>query len=161
MVNSCLVYLSALTLLFVNSAPKWRLLEPLNKYTCVPCFYLLLQLMEVCKFVFLASFPQVALIDVNESAGRTLVEVLERQFGPERVLFLCCDVESEEKIKGFILSSSCSHTFRHQNIRLFYPELQNLVLFIYFFEIFFLKMLFRKLQKPLEAWTSSATMLAS
>lgn len=67
------------------------------------------------KSVFLASSPQVALIDVNESAGRTLVEVLGKQFGPERILFLCCDVESEEKIKGFILSSS-SHTLRHQHI---------------------------------------------
>lgn len=49
--------------------------------------------------ILLQNGAKVALIDVNESTGRTLVEVLEKQFGPERVLFLCCDVESEEKIK--------------------------------------------------------------
>lgn len=36
------------------------------------------------------------------------MEDLEKQFGPESVLFLCCDVESEEKIKGLILSYSGS-----------------------------------------------------
>lgn len=63
----------------------------------------------VCTPVFLVSLPQVALIDVNDSAGRSLVEVLEKEFGSGRVLFLCCNVESEEKIKGFSLSSSLGH----------------------------------------------------
>lgn len=54
----------------------------------------------VYKFVFLSSPPQVALIDVNEIAGRSLLEILEKQFGSDRVLFLSCDVESEEKLKG-------------------------------------------------------------
>lgn len=84
------------------------------------------------KSVFLASSPQVALIDVNESAGRTLVEVLGKQFGPERTLFMCCDVESEEKIKGFILSSSSSHTLRHQNIHVL-SRLPGFIFVIVFF----------------------------
>lgn len=73
----------------------------------------------VHKFVCLASPPQVALIDVNESAGRSLVGVLEKEFGPDRVLFLSCDVESEEKLKGLILSSSLRHN--HKSVK---PESQ-------------------------------------
>lgn len=42
------------------------------------------------------------------------MDVLEKQFGAERVLFLCCDVESEEQTKG----SPRSHTLRHQNVPL-------------------------------------------
>uniref|UniRef100_H3DFA5 15-hydroxyprostaglandin dehydrogenase [NAD(+)] n=1 Tax=Tetraodon nigroviridis TaxID=99883 RepID=H3DFA5_TETNG len=49
--------------------------------------------------ILLQNGAKVALIDVNESAGRTLVDLLEKQFGAERVLFLCCDVESEEQTK--------------------------------------------------------------
>lgn len=43
---------------------------------------------------------QVALLDVDETAGRSLKEVLDREYPPERTLFLSCDVESEEQIKG-------------------------------------------------------------
>lgn len=43
---------------------------------------------------------QVALLDVNNTAGKTLKEALDKQYGRERTLFLSCDVESEEQIKG-------------------------------------------------------------
>ncbi|XP_068187701.1 15-hydroxyprostaglandin dehydrogenase [NAD(+)]-like [Antennarius striatus] len=42
---------------------------------------------------------KVALLDVNETAAKSLMEVLAKQFGPERVLFVRCDVESEEQFR--------------------------------------------------------------
>eukprot|EP00066_Takifugu_rubripes_P006341 XP_003971073.2 PREDICTED: 15-hydroxyprostaglandin dehydrogenase [NAD(+)]-like isoform X2 [Takifugu rubripes] len=49
--------------------------------------------------IILQNGAKVALIDVDEIAGRSLLEILEKQFGSDRVLFLSCDVESEEKLK--------------------------------------------------------------
>ncbi|TWW75082.1 15-hydroxyprostaglandin dehydrogenase [NAD(+)] [Takifugu flavidus] len=49
--------------------------------------------------ILLQNGAKVALIDVDEIAGRSLLEILEKQFGSDRVLFLSCDVESEEKLK--------------------------------------------------------------
>lgn len=43
---------------------------------------------------------QVALLDVNETEGKNLSENLNKQYGQERTLFLSCNVESEEQIKG-------------------------------------------------------------
>ncbi|XP_068600859.1 15-hydroxyprostaglandin dehydrogenase [NAD(+)] [Brachionichthys hirsutus] len=42
---------------------------------------------------------KVALLDVNETAGKNLKEVLSEQFGPESVLFVACDVGSEEQFR--------------------------------------------------------------
>lgn len=86
------------------------------------------------EYVCLPSPPQVALIDVNESAGRSLVGVLEKEFGPGRVLFLSCDVESEEKLRGLVLPSSLRHN--HVSIK---PESQIQIvnfqnLFFFFFQ---------------------------
>ncbi|KAM6911679.1 15-hydroxyprostaglandin dehydrogenase [NAD(+)] [Lycodopsis pacificus] len=50
--------------------------------------------------ILLKNGAKVALLDVNEAAGKSLVEVLEKQYGQERTLFLNCDVESEEQIKA-------------------------------------------------------------
>ncbi|XP_068456619.1 15-hydroxyprostaglandin dehydrogenase [NAD(+)]-like [Clinocottus analis] len=50
--------------------------------------------------VLLQNGAKVALLDVNETAGKSLVQVLENQYGRERTLFLNCDVESEEQIKA-------------------------------------------------------------
>ncbi|XP_077963178.1 15-hydroxyprostaglandin dehydrogenase [NAD(+)] isoform X1 [Gasterosteus aculeatus] len=50
--------------------------------------------------VLLQNGAKVALLDVNETAGRSLKEVLDREYPPERTLFLSCDVKSEEQIKG-------------------------------------------------------------
>ncbi|XP_056264181.1 15-hydroxyprostaglandin dehydrogenase [NAD(+)]-like [Pseudoliparis swirei] len=49
---------------------------------------------------------KVALLDVNETAGKSLVEVLDKLYGRERTLFLCCDVESEEQIKAAFLKAA-------------------------------------------------------
>ncbi|XP_042287673.1 15-hydroxyprostaglandin dehydrogenase [NAD(+)] [Thunnus maccoyii] len=43
---------------------------------------------------------KVALLDVNETAGKSLMEDLNKQHGQERALFLSCNVESEEQIKA-------------------------------------------------------------
>lgn len=37
---------------------------------------------------------------MNETAGQSLVEILNKEHGPDRALFLLCNVESEEEIKG-------------------------------------------------------------
>lgn len=37
---------------------------------------------------------------MNETAGQSLVETLNKEHGPDRALFLLCNVESEEEIKG-------------------------------------------------------------
>ncbi|XP_077963179.1 15-hydroxyprostaglandin dehydrogenase [NAD(+)] isoform X2 [Gasterosteus aculeatus] len=50
--------------------------------------------------VLLQNGAKVALLDVNETAGRSLKEVLDREYPPERTLFLSCDVKSEEQIKA-------------------------------------------------------------
>ncbi|XP_035522442.1 15-hydroxyprostaglandin dehydrogenase [NAD(+)]-like [Morone saxatilis] len=50
--------------------------------------------------ILLQNGGKVALLDVNETAGKSLMEVLEKQYGRERTLFLNCDVESEEQIKA-------------------------------------------------------------
>ncbi|XP_067348328.1 15-hydroxyprostaglandin dehydrogenase [NAD(+)] [Channa argus] len=42
----------------------------------------------------------VVLLDVNETAAKTLMEDLSKQYGQDRTLFLSCNVESEEQIKA-------------------------------------------------------------
>ncbi len=43
---------------------------------------------------------QVALLDVNENVGKALKESLDKENGPDKTLFMICNVESEEQIKG-------------------------------------------------------------
>lgn len=43
---------------------------------------------------------QVVLLDVNETRAKTLLEDLRKQHGQDRTLFLSCNVESEEQMKG-------------------------------------------------------------
>lgn len=43
---------------------------------------------------------QVTLLDINETAGKTLEEALNKQYGEKRSLFFKCNVQSEEQIKG-------------------------------------------------------------
>uniref|UniRef100_A0A3B3X6L5 15-hydroxyprostaglandin dehydrogenase n=1 Tax=Poecilia mexicana TaxID=48701 RepID=A0A3B3X6L5_9TELE len=43
---------------------------------------------------------QVALLDINEAAAERPLQALEQQFGAEKTIFLKCDVESEEQIRG-------------------------------------------------------------
>ncbi|XP_076606900.1 15-hydroxyprostaglandin dehydrogenase [NAD(+)]-like [Chaetodon auriga] len=50
--------------------------------------------------MLLRNSAKVVLLDVNETAGKNLMEALEKQYGQERALFLSCNVESEEQLKA-------------------------------------------------------------
>ncbi|XP_073336160.1 15-hydroxyprostaglandin dehydrogenase [NAD(+)] [Pagrus major] len=50
--------------------------------------------------VLLQNGAKVALLDVNESAGKTVMEALEKQYGREKTLFCKGDVQSEEQLKA-------------------------------------------------------------
>ncbi|XP_034406947.1 15-hydroxyprostaglandin dehydrogenase [NAD(+)]-like [Cyclopterus lumpus] len=50
--------------------------------------------------ILLQNGARVALLDVNESAGQTLKEALDKQHGAHRTLFLRCSIESEEQTKA-------------------------------------------------------------
>ncbi|KAM9788563.1 15-hydroxyprostaglandin dehydrogenase [NAD(+)]-like [Neosynchiropus ocellatus] len=50
--------------------------------------------------ILLKNGANVVLLDVNESAGKSLKETLDAQFGRDKSLFLSCDVGSEEQIKA-------------------------------------------------------------
>ncbi|XP_018547944.1 15-hydroxyprostaglandin dehydrogenase [NAD(+)] [Lates calcarifer] len=43
---------------------------------------------------------KVALLDLNETAGKSLMETINKLYGQGRALFLNCNVESEEQIKA-------------------------------------------------------------
>ncbi|KAG7232249.1 hypothetical protein INR49_009532 [Caranx melampygus] len=47
-----------------------------------------------------AASGTVTILDVNETTGKSLKEALDKQYGPERTVFLKCDVESEEQVKA-------------------------------------------------------------
>lgn len=55
-----------------------------------------------CKVVFLMGLThmQVALLDFNDTAGKSLIQSLQSQYGQGRSLFLNCNVESEEAFRG-------------------------------------------------------------
>lgn len=40
------------------------------------------------------------LLDINNTAGESFKEALDKEYGRENTLFLKCDVESEGQIKG-------------------------------------------------------------
>ncbi|XP_070839408.1 15-hydroxyprostaglandin dehydrogenase [NAD(+)]-like [Chaetodon trifascialis] len=50
--------------------------------------------------IFLQNGAKVVLLDVNETAGKSLKAAFDRQYRQDRTLFLICDVESEEQIKA-------------------------------------------------------------
>ncbi|XP_034461659.1 15-hydroxyprostaglandin dehydrogenase [NAD(+)]-like [Hippoglossus hippoglossus] len=50
--------------------------------------------------ILLQNGAKVALLDVNETAAKGLMETLIKQYGKEKVFFQKCDVESEEDIKA-------------------------------------------------------------
>ncbi|XP_030603196.1 15-hydroxyprostaglandin dehydrogenase [NAD(+)]-like [Archocentrus centrarchus] len=50
--------------------------------------------------IFLKNGAKVALLDVNKAAGESLMEVLRKQYGPDQMLFLLCNVESDEQFKA-------------------------------------------------------------
>uniref|UniRef100_UPI001ED7DFF8 15-hydroxyprostaglandin dehydrogenase [NAD(+)] n=1 Tax=Scatophagus argus TaxID=75038 RepID=UPI001ED7DFF8 len=50
--------------------------------------------------ILLQNGAKVALLDVNQTAGKNLTEALEKQYGRDRVLFLNCNVELEEQLKA-------------------------------------------------------------
>ncbi|XP_061660336.1 15-hydroxyprostaglandin dehydrogenase [NAD(+)] isoform X2 [Syngnathoides biaculeatus] len=50
---------------------------------------------------------KVVLLDVNESAGKSLMEALNKEKGQDSALFLSCDVQLEEQLKGIKPLLSC------------------------------------------------------
>ncbi|XP_053188374.1 15-hydroxyprostaglandin dehydrogenase [NAD(+)]-like [Scomber japonicus] len=50
--------------------------------------------------ILLQNGAKVTLLDVNASAGKSLKESLDKQYGREKTLFLSCNVESDEQIKA-------------------------------------------------------------
>uniref|UniRef100_A0A3Q0S7Y8 Zgc:56585 n=1 Tax=Amphilophus citrinellus TaxID=61819 RepID=A0A3Q0S7Y8_AMPCI len=50
--------------------------------------------------ILLKNGAKVALLDVNKAAGESLMEVLRKQYGPDQMLFLLCNVESDEQFKA-------------------------------------------------------------
>ncbi|XP_059207044.1 15-hydroxyprostaglandin dehydrogenase [NAD(+)]-like [Centropristis striata] len=50
--------------------------------------------------ILLQNGAKVALLDWNETAGKSLKEALDKQYGQENTLFFKCNVESEEQIKA-------------------------------------------------------------
>ncbi|KAM3601704.1 uncharacterized protein V6R79_017138 [Siganus canaliculatus] len=50
--------------------------------------------------ILLQNGARVVLLDMNEAAGKDVAAALEKKHGKDRVLFLSCDVESEEQIKA-------------------------------------------------------------
>ncbi|XP_005923198.1 15-hydroxyprostaglandin dehydrogenase [NAD(+)] [Haplochromis burtoni] len=49
--------------------------------------------------ILLQNGAKVTLLDINETAGKTLEEALNKQYGEKRSLFFKCNVQSEEQIK--------------------------------------------------------------
>lgn len=54
---------------------------------------------------------QVTLLDINETAGKTLEEALNKQYGEKRSLFFKCNVQSEEQIKGKVYTKKTGDFF--------------------------------------------------
>ncbi|XP_049598133.1 15-hydroxyprostaglandin dehydrogenase [NAD(+)] [Syngnathus scovelli] len=52
-----------------------------------------------CEILF-KNGAKVVLLDVNPEAGKSLMEALNKEDGPDRALFLICDVRSEEQLKA-------------------------------------------------------------
>lgn len=58
---------------------------------------------------------QVVILDVNETTGKSLKEALDKQYEPERTVFLSCDVESEQQVKGKVKLTLRFCFFFHRN----------------------------------------------
>lgn len=56
--------------------------------------------------VFKGVLSQVVLLDINNTAGESFKEALDKEYGQENSLFFKCDVESEEQVKGEAHSQS-------------------------------------------------------
>uniref|UniRef100_UPI0037E93146 15-hydroxyprostaglandin dehydrogenase [NAD(+)] n=1 Tax=Semicossyphus pulcher TaxID=241346 RepID=UPI0037E93146 len=50
--------------------------------------------------ILLQNGAKVTFLDINETAGRSLLEALAKRYGKEKILFLNCNVESEEQTKA-------------------------------------------------------------
>lgn len=56
--------------------------------------------------IFKRILSQVVLLDINNTAGESFKEALDKEYGEENTLFIKCDVESEGQIKGNAHSQS-------------------------------------------------------
>ncbi|XP_056146999.1 15-hydroxyprostaglandin dehydrogenase [NAD(+)]-like [Lampris incognitus] len=50
--------------------------------------------------ILLQNGAKVAMLDMNESAGQTLKKEFDSRFGPNRSIFLLCDVQSEQQLRA-------------------------------------------------------------
>ncbi|XP_037605075.1 15-hydroxyprostaglandin dehydrogenase [NAD(+)]-like [Sebastes umbrosus] len=50
--------------------------------------------------ILLQNGAKVAFLDMNETAGKSLKEALDKQYGQQRTLFFNCNIASEEQIKA-------------------------------------------------------------
>ncbi|KAM4620067.1 15-hydroxyprostaglandin dehydrogenase [NAD(+)] [Polymixia lowei] len=50
--------------------------------------------------ILLQNGAKVALLDVNEVVGKSSKETFDKQYGPDKTIFLNCNVESEEQFKA-------------------------------------------------------------
>ena len=57
-------------------------------------------------------------MDLDESVGQSLKEELDKEYGPDKTLFLPCNVETESQLKGM------GHVIRpiHYSPALFFPH---------------------------------------
>lgn len=56
-------------------------------------------------------------MDINEAAAESLLETLHKKHGAEKALFVKCDVESEEQIKGQTHKTTVTYTGGTQKSR--------------------------------------------
>ncbi|XP_056450432.1 15-hydroxyprostaglandin dehydrogenase [NAD(+)]-like isoform X2 [Gadus chalcogrammus] len=64
--------------------------------------------------ILLKNGAKVALLDVAEATGTTLKKSLDGQYGPERTLFIPCDVQSHQQFKAAL--QKVVETFGHLDI---------------------------------------------
>ncbi|XP_059911840.1 15-hydroxyprostaglandin dehydrogenase [NAD(+)]-like [Gadus macrocephalus] len=64
--------------------------------------------------ILLKNGAKVALLDVAEATGTTLKKSLDGQYGPERTLFIPCDVQSQQQFKAAL--QKVVETFGHLDI---------------------------------------------
>ncbi|XP_056450433.1 15-hydroxyprostaglandin dehydrogenase [NAD(+)]-like [Gadus chalcogrammus] len=64
--------------------------------------------------ILLKNGAKVALLDVAEATGTTLKKSLDGQYGPERTLFIPCDVQSQQQFKAAL--QKAVETFGHVDI---------------------------------------------
>ncbi|KAJ8348004.1 hypothetical protein SKAU_G00265930 [Synaphobranchus kaupii] len=50
--------------------------------------------------ILLKNGAKVALLDINETAGKNTKADFDKEYGEDRIIFLTCDVTSDKQLKG-------------------------------------------------------------